>query len=114
MLNITSGSIIVDDIDLADVPREAIRSRFTAIPQEPYFLEGSIRLNLDLSATVSDSNILAALEKVQLRNLIETHGGLDAMMQNDILSHGQKQLFCLARAMLKRSKIVAIDEATSR
>jgi ATP-binding cassette subfamily C (CFTR/MRP) protein 1 len=113
MLELTSGTMLVDGLDLSTLPRHIIRSRLNAIPQDPYFIVGSIRLNLDPYESSDDSQLIAALKKVQLWDVIVSNGGLDADLDVDDLSHGQRQLFCLARAILRKSKIVVLDEVTS-
>jgi ATP-binding cassette subfamily C (CFTR/MRP) protein 1 len=113
LLDIQSGSILIDGLDLKIIPRQTIRSRMIAIPQDPFLLSGSVRLNADPSGKLPDEAIIEALSKIQLWSAVESRGGLDSQMQDQPLSQGQQQLFCLARAMLRKSKIVILDEATS-
>ena len=105
--------MLIDDIDLSTIPRQEIRARLNAISQDPYFIAGTIRLNLDPYASSNDTALISALQKVQLYDTIMANGGLDADLDIDSLSHGQRQLFCLARAMLRKGKIIVLDEATS-
>lgn len=83
----------------------------------------SIRSNADPSGTVSDEAISQALRKVGLWDVLSSKTDdektdpakvLDTMMDKNILSNGQKQMFCLARAMLKKGKLILLDEPTSR
>ncbi|KAJ6783517.1 hypothetical protein PWT90_02048 [Aphanocladium album] len=120
-----SGSISIDDRELNIIPREALRSRITVIPQSAVQFKGTIRYNLnpfDPSTfrpdfKVTDGLLLGILSKVGLRNLIELRGGLDADMGKMGLSEGQKQLMQLARAVLHHqsvgSKIILVDEGSS-
>ena len=94
--------------------RSLIRSRLNTIPQEAFFLHGSIRLNANPEGNASDATIIEALKEVNLWSHIESKGGLDEEMSDDLLSHGQQQLFCLARALCKSGEIIIMDEATSR
>lgn len=91
-----------------------LRQRLKTLAQEPPFLSGSIRDNCDPQGAASDEDIIDALRTVGLWEVIEGKGGLIAEFTDDLFSHGQKQVFYLARGILYASKIVVMDEATSR
>ncbi|WQF84421.1 Putative AAA+ ATPase domain, ABC transporter type 1, transmembrane domain-containing protein [Colletotrichum destructivum] len=122
LLGLDSGSIVIDGIDIARVPNNLLRQRLIAIPQEPLLFPGSLRINLfpygdDLSAEdiPPDETLIDALRKVSLWSIISLHGGLGAEISDLPLSKGQKQLLCLARAIVRknRSRVLVLDEATS-
>ncbi|KAF7919657.1 hypothetical protein EAE99_008509 [Botrytis elliptica] len=113
MLDLSHGSIFIDNIDITRLPREQIRLCLSAIPQEPFFLKGTLRDNLDPHGVSEDCFLIKALEMVSLKSIIPSTGNLDSEMDAEVLSHGQQQLFCLARAIVRPAKILIMDEATS-
>jgi ATP-binding cassette subfamily C (CFTR/MRP) protein 1 len=114
MLDLSEGRILVDGIDLSTISHETTRTKITSITQEPFFLPGSIKFNLDFYEASTISQLEEVLKKVELWDSVLEKGGLEAPMHMQSWSLGQQQLFCMARAMLKKSCILILDEATSR
>lgn len=113
LLSVRSGSITIDGVDISSIPLVILRSRITTIPQEPVFLPGSIRYNIDPHCHSNDEDITMVLCRVELLSIVESLGGLNTDIAQLPLSHSQRQMLCLARAMLATTKILILDEASS-
>ncbi|XP_045610459.1 ATP-binding cassette sub-family C member 10 [Procambarus clarkii] len=116
LAEVSRGHIFVDNVDISKLSLKKLRSSMAIVTQDVLLFSGTVRENLDPCADSLDAQVWQAIQSCHLTTLVNSMGGLEARIDEAgrTMSAGERQLFCLARALLCRTKIVCIDEGTSQ
>lgn len=112
ILEAFEGRIKIDNLDISQVPLDYLRSKLTIIPQDSAILDGTLRFNIDPINICKDEEIIKVLENIGLWEILKEKN-VNTEITEDSLSVGERQLICIARAIIRKSKIILTDEATA-